>query len=167
MQQTDVPTMIDPSGRKVDYLRISVTDRCNERCLYCMPEHYSDWLPRADLLTYDEILAIARTGVKLGFRHFRVTGGEPLVRPGIADFIRQLANLAGVESIHMTTNGTRLPELAGPLYDAGLRRVNISLDALDPVAYRGITGGELAPVLEGLRAVKALGFEHRAHPRAE
>jgi len=151
--------MIDPSGRKVDYLRISVTDRCNERCLYCMPEHYSDWLPRADLLTYDEILAIARTGVKLGFRHFRVTGGEPLVRPGIADFIRQLANLAGVESIHMTTNGTRLPELAGPLYDAGLRRVNISLDALDPVAYRGITGGELAPVLEGLRAVKALGFE--------
>ena len=151
--------MIDPSGRKVDYLRISVTDRCNERCLYCMPEHYSDWLPRADLLTYEEIIAIARTGVKLGFRHFRVTGGEPLVRPGIADFIAQLGRIHGVESIHMTTNGTRLPELARPLFEAGLRRVNISLDALDPLAYRGITGGELAPVLEGLRAVKALGFD--------
>jgi cyclic pyranopterin phosphate synthase len=151
--------MIDPSGRRVDYLRISVTDRCNERCLYCMPEHYSDWLPRADLLTYDEILAIARTGAKLGFRHFRVTGGEPLMRPGIADFIARLGAIPGVQSIHMTTNGTRLPQLARPLYEAGLRRVNISLDALDPAAYRAITGGELEPVLAGLRAVKALGFE--------
>ncbi len=159
MQQIDARTMTDPSGRRVNYLRISVTDRCNERCLYCMPEHYSDWLPRADLLTYEEILAIARTGVSLGFRHFRVTGGEPLVRPGIAGFIARLGAIPGVESIHMTTNGTRLPELARPLFDAGLRRINISLDALDPAAYRAITGGELAPVLEGLRAVKALGFE--------
>jgi cyclic pyranopterin phosphate synthase len=158
MHFTDATPMIDPSGRRVDYLRISVTDRCNERCLYCMPEHYSDWLPRADLLTYDEIIAIARTGVKLGFRHFRVTGGEPLVRPGIAEFVARLAALPGVQSIHMTTNGTRLPELARPLYEAGLRRVNISLDALDPDAYRAITGGELAPVLEGLRAVKKLAF---------
>src|ERR1700683_90203 len=75
--------MIDPVGRTVDYLRISVTDRCNERCLYCMPEHYNAWLPRADLLTYEEIPAIARTGVRLGFKRFRVTGGEPLLRPGI------------------------------------------------------------------------------------
>jgi cyclic pyranopterin phosphate synthase len=151
--------MIDPAGRTVDYLRISVTDRCNERCLYCMPEHYSAWLPRGELLTYGEILAVARAGVRLGFKRFRVTGGEPLVRPGIVDFVGELVRLPGVESVQMTTNGTRLPQLAGPLHEAGLRRVNISLDALDPAIYRGITGGELAPVLEGLRAVKALGFE--------
>jgi GTP 3',8-cyclase len=151
--------MIDPAGRVVDYLRISVTDRCNERCLYCMPEHYSGWLNRSDLLTYDEILAIVRAGVGLGFRHFRVTGGEPLVRPGIVDFIGRLATEPGVQSVQMTTNGTRLPELARPLFDAGLRRINISLDALDPVVYKGITGGELAPVLDGIRAVKEAGFE--------
>jgi cyclic pyranopterin phosphate synthase len=151
--------MIDPAGRRVDYLRISVTDRCNERCLYCMPEHYNAWLPRADLLTYEEIVAIARTGVRLGFRRFRVTGGEPLVRPGIAEFIARLTAIPGVESVQMTTNGTLLPQLAQPLYDAGLRRINISLDALDPVIYRGITGGELQSVLDGLSAVLDLGFE--------
>jgi cyclic pyranopterin phosphate synthase len=124
-----------------------------------MPEHYSAWLPRGELLTYGEILAVARAGVRLGFKRFRVTGGEPLVRPGIVDFVGELVRLPGVESVQMTTNGTRLPQLAGPLHEAGLRRVNISLDALDPAIYRGITGGELAPVLEGLRAVKALGFE--------
>ena len=153
------PSMIDPSGRSVDYLRISVTDRCNEHCLYCMPEHYSAWLPRADVLTYEEILAIVRVGVGMGLRRFRVTGGEPLVRPGITDFVRDLHAVPGVESVQMTTNGTRLPELARPLFDAGLRRINISLDSLDPEIYRGITGGALAPVLEGLRLVKELGFD--------
>jgi cyclic pyranopterin phosphate synthase len=152
-------SMIDPAGRTVDYLRISVTDRCNERCLYCMPEHYSNWLPRADILTYDEILAIVRTGVGLGFKHFRVTGGEPLLRSGIADFIGRLTQTPGVMSVDVTTNATHLPQLARPLYDAGLRRINISLDALDPEIYRGITAGPLAPVLEGLRAVQKLGFE--------
>jgi cyclic pyranopterin phosphate synthase len=124
-----------------------------------MPEHYSAWLPRADILTYEELLAIARTGARLGFRRFRVTGGEPLVRPGIVEFIGRLVRIPGVESVQMTTNGTRLPELARPLFEAGLRRINISLDALDPAIYRGITGGELAPVLEGLSAVRDLGFE--------
>ena len=149
----------DPSGRTVDYLRISVTDRCNERCLYCLPEHYSAWLPRAELLSYAEILAVVRAAVRLGFRRFRVTGGEPLLRPEIVGFIRELAGTPGVESVQMTTNGTRLPGLAKPLYEAGLRHINISLDALDPAAYRAITGGALAPVLEGIRAVKALGFD--------
>ncbi len=153
------PRMIDPAGRIVDYLRISVTDRCNERCLYCMPEHYSNWLPRAELLSYDEILAIARTGVRLGFKRFRVTGGEPLLRPGIVEFIARLVRLPGVESVQMTTNATRLPQLARPLHEAGLRRINISLDALDPAIYRAITGGDLAPVLEGLRLVRELGFD--------
>ena len=152
-------SMIDPVGRTVDYLRISVTDRCNERCLYCMPEHYSGWLPHSDILTYDEILAVVRTGVGLGFKHFRVTGGEPLLRPGIADFVGRLVRTPGVQTVDMTTNATRLPQLARPLYDAGLRRINISLDALDPAIYRSITAGGIQPVLEGLRAVQDLGFE--------
>lgn len=150
--------MIDPNGRRVDYLRISVTDRCNERCLYCLPENYSAWLPRAEILGEAELLAVVRTAVSLGFKKFRVTGGEPLVRPGVVDFIRELVATPGVESVQLTTNGTRLPQLARPLLEAGLRRINISLDALDANVYRSITGGELPPVLEGIRLVKQLGF---------
>jgi cyclic pyranopterin phosphate synthase len=150
--------MIDPNGRRVDYLRISVTDRCNERCLYCLPENYSDWLPREDILRDDELLAVAKMAVSLGFKKFRVTGGEPLVRPGVVDFIRRLVALPGVESVQLTTNGTRLPQLAQPLFDAGLRRMNISLDALDGAQYRAITGGELQPVLDGIKLVKKIGF---------
>jgi cyclic pyranopterin phosphate synthase len=149
----------DPFGRTVDYLRVSITDRCNERCLYCLPENYSDWLPRAEILAFDELLAIVRTAVMLGFRRFRVTGGEPLIRPGAVEFIRDLIATPGVESVLLTTNGTRLPELAKPLFAAGLRRINISLDALDPAIYRAITNGDLAPVLRGVKLVKELGFE--------
>jgi cyclic pyranopterin phosphate synthase len=149
----------DSFGRTVDYLRLSITDRCNERCLYCLPENYADWLPRGDILTYDELLAIVRSATTLGFKRFRVTGGEPLIRPGVVAFIRDLIATSGVESVHLTTNGTRLPELAKPLFDAGLRRVNISLDALDPAIYRAITNGDLAPVLAGIKRVKELGFE--------
>jgi len=151
--------LTDPNGRAVDYLRISVTDRCNERCLYCLPENYSNWLPRAEILSYEELLAVARAAVTLGFKKFRVTGGEPLVRRDVVDFIRALIATPGVECVPLSTNGTRLPELAQPLFDAGLRRVNISLDAMNPAIYRAISGGELAPVLEGIRAVKTLGFE--------
>lgn len=150
--------LIDPNGRRVDYLRISVTDRCNERCVYCLPEHYASWLPRAEILRDDELLAVARTAVSLGFKKFRVTGGEPLVRPGVVDFIRALAALPGVESVQLTTNGTRLPQLAQPLFEAGLRRLNISLDALDADRYHAITGGELRPVLEGIKLVKRIGI---------
>ncbi len=150
--------MIDPNGRQVDYLRISVTDRCNERCLYCLPENYSDWLPRTEVLSDAELLAVARTAVALGFKKFRVTGGEPLVRPGVVNFIRELIATPGVESVQLTTNGTRLPELAQPLFDAGLRRINISLDALDADIYRTITSGDVAPVLQGIKLVKQIGF---------
>ena len=149
----------DAFGRTVDYLRISVTDRCNERCLYCLPENYADWLPRRDILSYDELLAIVRGAVSLGFKKFRVTGGEPLIRPGVVEFIRELIATPGVESVQLTTNGTRLPELAGPLFAAGLRRLNISLDALDPGIYRAITSGDLAPVLQGVKRVRELGFD--------
>jgi cyclic pyranopterin phosphate synthase len=150
--------LVDPNGRRVDYLRISVTDRCNERCLYCLPEHYSRWLPRAEILRDEELLAVVRTAVALGFKKFRVTGGEPLVRPGVADFIGALTAVPGVESVQLTTNGTRLPFLAPALYAAGLRRINISLDALDEQRYRAITGGELPSVLAGIKLVKQLGF---------
>lgn len=151
--------LIDPNGRQVDYLRISVTDRCNERCLYCLPENYSDWLPRAEILSDMELLAVVRAAVSLGFKKFRVTGGEPLVRPGVANFIGELISTPGVESVQLTTNGTRLLELAKPLFDAGLRRMNISLDALDEKIYRAITGGDLRPVLDGIKLAKKIGFE--------
>jgi len=150
--------LIDPNGRQVDYLRISVTDRCNERCLYCLPENYSSWLPRADILRDDELLAVVRAAVALGFKKFRVTGGEPLIRPGVVGLIHELTATPGVESVQLTTNGTRLPELAKPLFEAGLRRLNISLDALDANIYRTITGGDLQPVLEGIKLVKQIGF---------
>ena len=150
--------LVDPNGRRVDYLRISVTDRCNERCLYSLPENYSNWLPRAEILSDEELLAVVRTAVSLGFKKFRVTGGEPLVRPGVLDFIGGLSALPGVVWVQLTTNGTRLPQLARPLLDAGLRRINISLDALSEPVYHAITGGELRPVLEGIKLVKQLGF---------
>ncbi|MEI9863916.1 MAG: GTP 3',8-cyclase MoaA [Limisphaerales bacterium] len=153
------PNRIDSFGRTVDYLRISITDRCNERCLYCLPENYTDWMPRGEVLAYDELLAIARATTSLGFKKFRVTGGEPLIRPGAVGFISDLITMPGVESVLLTTNGTRLPELAKPLFEAGLRRINISLDALDPGIYRAITHGDVEPVLRGIKLVKELGFE--------
>ena len=149
----------DSFGRVVDYLRISITDRCNERCLYCLPENFADWLPRREMLEYDELLAIVRAMTALGFKRFRVTGGEPLIRPGVVEFVRALVATPGVESVLLTTNGTRLPELAKPLFDAGLRRINISLDALAPEIYRAITNGDVAPVLRGIQRVQELGFE--------
>ena len=147
------------AARTVDYLRFSITDRCNERCLYCMPENYSAWTPREEVLSFDEFLAIARVAVTLGFKHFRITGGEPLLRSGVADFIRDLHAVSGLETVQLTTNATRLAGLAPALKTAGLQRINISLDALDPEIYRHITRGEIAPVLEGIRAARAAGFE--------
>jgi GTP 3',8-cyclase len=147
-----------PQARSVDYLRISVTDRCNERCLYCMPEQFQAWTPREEILTYEEILTIVEVAVARGFKHFRVTGGEPLLRRDIAYFLRELVHLPGVETVQLSTNGTRLPELSEALYESGLRRLNISLDALDPERYHAITHGDVAPVLAGIRQAKALGF---------
>jgi cyclic pyranopterin phosphate synthase len=150
--------LIDPSGRQVDYLRISVTDRCNERCLYCLTENHSGWLPRTEVLRDEELVAIVQAAVSLGFTRFRVTGGEPLLRKGIVDLIGEIVRLPGVESVMLTTNGLFLPALAQPLYDAGLRRINISLDALNAATYRAITGGDVGPVLRGIELVKKIGF---------
>ncbi len=118
-------------ARTVDYMRISVTDRCNERCLYCLPEHFQAWMPREDILSYDEILSVVSVAVARGFKHFRITGGEPLVRRDLPSFLSRLITTPGVETVQLSTNGTLLPELANDVYRAGLRRLNISLDALD------------------------------------
>ncbi len=149
----------DPFGRRIDYLRISVTDRCNERCLYCLPEGYGGWRNRADHLTTDEILRIARVAAELGFRKFRLTGGEPLVRADVVELVRQIARLQGVDCVGLSTNGIRLEQLAKPLREAGLRTVNISLDALTPSLYERITGGKVEQVQAGIRAAIAAGFE--------
>jgi cyclic pyranopterin phosphate synthase len=149
---------IDPAGRRVDYLRISVTDLCNERCLYCITENHAGWLPRAEVLSDAEFIAIVKAALSLGFTRFRITGGEPLIRAGIVDLIAQIVALPGVEAVMLTTNGTRLPMLAQPLYDAGLRRINISLDALDSSTYRAITGGDVEPVLRAIDLVRQIGF---------
>jgi len=150
---------MDSFGRKVDYLRISVTDRCNERCLYCMPEGYKGWERQPDHLTAEEIVRVVRVAAGLGFRKFRLTGGEPLVRGDVPDLVRAMTAIPGVECVGLSTNGTRLAALAQPLRDAGLRTVNVSLDALDPAIYHRVTGGDVARVVAGIRAAMAAGFE--------
>ncbi len=150
---------MDAFGRIVDYLRISVTDRCNERCLYCMPEGYHGWEQRPDHLTAGEIVRVVRVATGMGFRKFRLTGGEPLVRHDLPDLVRAIAALPGVEGIALSTNGTQLARLAAPLRAAGLRTVNVSLDALDSETYRRITGGNVSSVLAGIAAAGAAGFE--------
>src|ERR1035437_1368366 len=150
---------MDPFGRTIDYLRISVTDRCNERCLYCMPEGYKGWAQRADHLSADEIVRIVDATTMLGFRNFRITGGEPLLRTDIIDIARRIWELPGVQTLGLSTNGLRLADLATPLKQAGVRSVNISLDTLCPDAYRRLTGGRLDTVLAGIEAAAAAGFE--------
>ena len=150
---------MDPFGRTVDYLRISITDRCNERCLYCMPEGYKGWENKPDHLSAEEIVRVVRVAAGLGFRKFRLTGGEPLVRRDVVDITRAMAAIPGVECIGLSTNGTRLGPLAVALHAAGLRTANVSLDALDPEIYRRVTGGDLAPVLAGIRAAVSASFE--------
>ena len=149
----------DASGRVVDYLRLSVTDRCNERCLYCMPEGYKGWQSREDTLTDDEILRLVRVAAGLGFRKFRVTGGEPLIRKNIVDLLARIWEVPGVETLGISTNGVMLEKLAVPLRQAGVCGINVSLDALDPAIYHRVTGGDLARVLAGIDAACAAGFD--------
>jgi len=150
---------LDSFGRAIDYLRISVTDRCNERCLYCMPEGYHGWERQPDHLTAEEIMRVVRVAAGLGFRKFRLTGGEPLVRRDVSEIVRAMTATPGVTSVGLSTNGTRLAALAAGLYASGLRSVNVSLDALDPGLYRRITGGSLAAVLAGIHVAQDAGFE--------
>ncbi|MGB8463456.1 MAG: radical SAM protein, partial [Terrimicrobiaceae bacterium] len=123
---------MDRFGRVIDYLRISVTDRCNERCLYCMPEGYKGWAQKSDHLTADEIIRVAAAACGIGFRKFRLTGGEPCMRKDLVPIAAGISKQPGVQSLGLSTNGTRLAPLAGPLREAGVDSVNVSLDALSP-----------------------------------
>jgi cyclic pyranopterin phosphate synthase len=147
-------------NRPLEDLRISVTDRCNFRCTYCMPLDEYPWISREQILTFEEIARTARVFAGLGVKKLRITGGEPLVRKGLPELVAQLAAIPGVEDIALTTNASRLVEMARPLKDAGLKRMTISIDSLRPERFRRITQrADLQPVLDGIEAARQAGFE--------
>lgn len=149
----------DGHGRQINYLRLSVTDRCNLRCRYCMPAEGVADAGHQSILTYEELLLIAECAVELGIEKIRITGGEPTVRAGIVDFVSRLAEIPGLRHLALTTNGLLLERMAADLYRAGVQRLNVSLDSLDPATFRTITGGgEVTQVLAGLDAAVAAGF---------
>jgi cyclic pyranopterin phosphate synthase len=151
--------LIDPHGRKINYLRLSVTDRCNMRCFYCMPREGIAKQSHAAMLTYEELLLISQTAVAMGIEKIRITGGEPLVRAGIVDFMAMLSAIPGLKHLALTTNGLLLAEMADDLYQAGVQRLNVSLDSLNPQIFSAITrGGDLSKVLDGLAAAERAGF---------
>jgi len=151
--------LIDGYGRVHDNLRIGVTDRCNIRCFYCMPEHEVKFVRREEILSFEEIVRVVKVAVSLGVRKLRVTGGEPLVRKDLPELIRQLHEVPGVEDLALTTNGVLLAGQAGALYAAGLRRINIHLDTLDRGRFAEITRrDDFDRVMEGIEACLRLGF---------
>src|SRR5580692_23057 len=155
----NVSPLIDSFGRIHDSLRISVTDRCNVRCFYCMPEAAVQYMDRSEILDFEEIERFARIAVGLGVTKLRVTGGEPLVRRDLPVLIRRLAAIPGIRDLALTTNGVLLPELAEPLHEAGLRRINVHIDTLDRARFEQITRrDDLGKVLVGLARVKELGY---------
>jgi GTP 3',8-cyclase len=159
MTMTPDQALIDDFGRRVRYVRISVTDRCDFRCVYCMSEEMT-FLPRAQVLTLEELALVARAFVELGVEKVRLTGGEPLVRRDIGHLVDQIGTLPGLKDFTMTTNGASLPKHARRLREAGLTRLNISLDSLDPERFRRLTRtGNLDRVIDGIRAAREAGFE--------
>ena len=152
--------LVDSFGRVHNNLRISVTDRCNIRCFYCMPAENVQFMPRADLLSFEEMERFVRICVGLGVNKVRLTGGEPLVRKDLSKLVAMIAAIDGIRDIGITTNGILLAEQAQELWDAGLRRINVSLDALDPVKFKEITRREgYEKVLEGIQAAQRVGFD--------
>jgi cyclic pyranopterin phosphate synthase len=151
---------VDAYDRPISYLRVSVTDRCNLRCFYCMPEEGVPWVPHETILTYEEIETVVRAAAELQISKVRLTGGEPLVRLGVVDLVRMLSAISGIDDVAMTTNGTLLSRYVSALAEAGLRRVNISIDSLRPERFGRITrGGRLADVLEGMEAARRAGLD--------
>lgn len=152
--------LVDKFGRVHDYLRISVTDRCNLRCVYCMPEQGMQFLPHAEVLTDDEIVFVVETAASLGIRKLRFTGGEPLVRPNLERLVERTARIAGIEDIALSTNGILLAARSQDLRNAGVTRVNISLDSVNRTSFQSITrGGNVERVLAGIAASQAVGFD--------
>src|SRR5205809_3155346 len=159
--------MQDRYGHRISYLRVSITDRCNERCTYCMPRELQEWLPREEILTFEETLRLIRIAAELGVSKVRITGGEPLTRRGVLNLVREVPKIRGICDIGLSTNGTLLAReiesgmtMARSLRDAGVRSVNISLDTLDRHVYSDITGRDLhAQALDGIDAAIAAGFD--------
>ena len=161
--------MEDRHGHRINYLRISITDRCNERCYYCMPDEKQEWLPRGEVLSYEEVLRVIRAGANLGVKKIRVTGGEPLTRKNVLYFLEETVRIPGIEEVGLSTNGTLLSRRAYPdseqsyaeaLKALGIRTVNISLDTLSPNTYRETTGRDyLQRALSGVEAAVSAGFE--------
>lgn len=150
--------MNDSYGRRINYLRISLTDACNLRCVYCMPEDMT-FRPRHELMSDEELLLLVRVGASLGVNKIRLTGGEPTIRPNLIEIVREIANTPGITDLAMTTNGLLLPKLAKPLAEAGLRRVNISIDTLDAKKFRQITRwGDLDDIWRAIRASEEAGL---------
>ena len=160
--------MYDQYKRKIDYLRISLTDRCNLHCRYCRPE-VSEHVPHNEILRYEELLRICRAALQLGIRKFKITGGEPLLRKGCSNFIANLKQLDGAEQVTLTTNGTLLAQQLPALIAAGVDSINVSLDTLDAAYYTELTGGSLDSVLQSLRELQAAGipFKLNCVPLAE
>ena len=159
--------MQDRYGHRISYLRVSITDRCNERCTYCMPQELQEWLPREEILTFEETLRLIRIAAELGVSKVRITGGEPLTRRGVLNLVREVPKIRGIRDIGLSTNGTLLAReiesgmtMARNLQEAGVRSINISLDTLDQHVYSDITGRDLhAQALDGIDAAIAAGFD--------
>ena len=155
---SSTPSLIDPFGRRIEYVRLSVTDKCNLRCFYCMPKGFKDFEQPEDWLTFDEIERVIKAFTELGVARVRLTGGEPLIRKNIAHLAQRLTALPGLEDLSLSTNAVLLNKQAEDLQDAGVSRINVSLDTLNHEKFKEITGGELQPVLDGLIAAKEAGF---------
>lgn len=151
--------LTDEFGRQINYLRISITDRCNLNCHYCAPLGIRHHLPQREIFTYEEILRVVKAGVRAGITQVRLTGGEPLLRKGVVEFCRMLNHLEGLESLTLTTNGVLLEQMAEPLFEAGIRRINISLDTLKHDRFKAIAGQDnLDRVLSGIEKAREVGF---------
>ncbi len=151
--------MLDNNHRVINYLRLSVTDRCNLRCIYCMPEKGIRFMPHSEILTYEEMLHIVRLSIQKGIRKVRLTGGEPLVRKGFISFLERLCKIEGLEEITLTTNGVLLKSLAADIKDCGISRINVSLDSLRPERFFRITGRDcFKQVWEGIEEAEHMGF---------
>ena len=153
------PILVDQYGRTIEYLRLSVTDRCDLRCTYCMPAGFSDYEEAENSLTFDEIERVVKAFTELGTKRIRLTGGEPLVRKGVTELAHNLAALPGLEDLSLSTNATRMSKYADDLKAAGIQRLNVSLDSLDANKFKQLTGGKLSKVIDGLMAAKAAGFK--------
>jgi len=152
------PLLIDPFGRRIEYVRLSVTDKCNLRCFYCMPKGFKDFEQPDHWLTHDEIERVIKAFTELGVDRVRLTGGEPLIRKNITELSQRLTALPGLNDLSLSTNAVLLDKHADDLQTAGISRINVSLDTLNPERFKEITGGELQPVLDGLMAAKKAGF---------